>query len=97
MDYYAAFVGCSAETEASFETIKFLANKVDELKLKFIMTIDGSDHKIAETIIQNTKDKNQTILTIDSMQSKNADDVKNGATYLDIMTDNLEVLKTALK
>ena len=61
------------------------------------MTIDGSDHKIAETIIQNTKDKNQTILTIDSMQSKNADDVKNGATYLDIMTDNLEVLKTALK
>lgn len=97
LDYYAAFVGCSAETEASFETIKFLANKVDELKLKFIMTIDGSDHKIAETIIQNTKDKNQTILTIDSMQSKNADDVKNGATYLDIMTDNLEVLKTALK
>ena len=97
LDYYAAFVGCSAETEASFETVKFLANKVDELKLKYIMTIDGSDKKIAETIIKNTKDKDQKILTIDSMQSKNADDVKNGATYLGVMTDNLKVLKTAME
>lgn len=97
LDYYAAFVGCSAETEASFETVKFLANKVDELKLKYIMTIDGSDKKIAETIIKNTKDKDQKILTIDSMQSKNAEDVKNGATYLGVMTDNLKVLKTAME
>ena len=31
LTYYAAFVGCSAETEASFETITFLTGKVDEL------------------------------------------------------------------
>ena len=54
LDYYAAFVGCSAETEASFKTVKFLAEKVDELDLPCVMTIEGSDHKIAETIIRNT-------------------------------------------
>lgn len=76
LDYYAAFVGCSAETEASFETISYLAGKVDKLKLKNIITIDGSDQKIAKTIIKNTKDKDQNILEMDSMQSTNSDDVK---------------------
>ena len=97
LDYFAAFVGCSAETEASFETVKFLANKVDELGLKAIMTIEGPNHKIAETIIQNTKTKDQEILTMDSMQSTSAEDVKNGATYLSVMTKNLDVLKKALQ
>ena len=41
LTYYAAFVGCSAESEASFETITFLAQKVDELKLPVILTIEG--------------------------------------------------------
>ena len=97
LDYFAAFVGCSAETEASFETVKFLANKVDELGLKAIMTIEGPNHKIAETIIQNTKTKDQEILTMDSMQSTSAEDVKNGTTYLSVMTKNLDVLKKALQ
>lgn len=97
LNYYAAFVGCSAETEASFDTIKFLANKVDELGLKNIMTVEKSDQKIAKTIIKNTKNKNQGILTLDSMQSTTSDDVKNGATYLSIMKSNLEVLKQAIQ
>lgn len=96
LDYYAAFVGCSAETEASFETITFLASKIDELGLTSILTIEGSDHKIAETIIQNTKDKNQKVLTMDSMQSVTADEIENGTTYISLMTKNLETLKTAL-
>jgi zinc transport system substrate-binding protein len=96
LKYYAAFVGCSAETEASFETIKFLSGKVDELSLKSVMTIEGNNHKIAETIIQNTKTKDQKILTLDSMQSTTSEDVKNGATYLSIMEKNLKVLKEAL-
>ena len=50
LDYFAAFVGCSAETEASFETVIFLAKKVDELGLKSILTIEKSDKKIARTI-----------------------------------------------
>lgn len=97
LSYYAAFVGCSAESEASFETISFLANKVDELGLKNIMAIENSNQKIAKTIIENTKEKNQKILTLDSMQSTISDDVKNGTTYLSVMEKNLEVLKEALQ
>jgi len=96
LDYYAAFVGCSAETEASFETIVFLANKVDELGLHTVLTIEGQDHSIAETIIQNTQTKNQEIATMDSMQGTTASDVQNGVTYLSIMEANLAVLKNAL-
>ncbi len=97
MTYYAAFVGCSAETEASFETITFLAKKTDELSLGAVMTIEGNNHEIAETIVENTKDKNQKILTLDSMQSVTSQDVKDGVTYLSIMENNLDVLKEALK
>ncbi len=96
LDYFAAFVGCSAETEASFETIMFLANKVDELSLKYVCTIENSDGKIAETIIQNTKSKDAKVLKLNSMQSVNATDVENGASYYNIMNENLEALKTAL-
>ena len=97
LDYYAAFVGCSAETEASFETILFLANKIDELGLKAIIQIESADGKIARTVKDTTKTKDQTILTLDSMQSTTSADVKNGASYLSIMEKNLEVLKNALK
>ncbi len=97
LKYYAAFVGCSAETEASFETISFLSKKVDELSLNSVMTIEGKEHKIAETIVQNTASKDQKTLTLDSMQSTTKEDVKNGASYLSIMENNLEVLKEALK
>ena len=97
ISYYAAFVGCSAETEASFETITFLAQKTDELKLKSVMTIEGGSTKIAETIIQNTESKNQKILSLDSMQSTTGKDVEEGKTYLSIMESNLEVLKEALQ
>ena len=96
LDYYAAFVGCSAETEASFKTVKFLAEKVDELDLPCVMTIEGSDHKIAETIIRNTADKYQKVLTMDSMQAVTASDLKDGKTYLSVMEKNLEALKEAL-
>ena len=96
LSYYAAFAGCSAETEASFETISFLAGKVDELRLPCVLTIEGAQHKIAETIVQNTAEKNQSILTLDSMQSTTSTDVANGTTYLSVMESNLDVLKQAL-
>lgn len=96
LTYYAAFVGCSAESEASFETITFLAQKVDSLKLPVILTIDGSDHKIAESIQKAAESKNQEILTMDSMQSVTANDVVDGETYLNVMEDNLNVLSQAL-
>ena len=92
LEYYAAFIGCSAETEASFETISFLSKKIDELSLKNVITIEGTDHSIAETVIKSTKSQDQKILTLDSMQSTTDKD----AGYLEIMKKNLEVLKEAL-
>ena len=97
LDYYAAFAGCSAETEASFETISFLSGKADELGLGCVLTIEGSDQRIAETIVQNTKEKDQKILTMDSMQSTTAKDAEKGISYLSIMESNKEVLREALQ
>ena len=94
--YYAAFAGCSAETEASFRTIVFLAQKTDELGLPAVMTIEGAHHKIAETIVENTSAKDQKILTLNSMQGTTTADVQSGATYLSIMEENLDVLKQAI-
>ena len=96
LSYYAAFSGCSAETEASFETVAFLAGKVDELGLDAVLTIEGTGRRIAETIVQNTQSKDQRILTLDSFQSVTARDVQEGATYLAIMEANLAVLREAL-
>ena len=96
LNYYAAFAGCSAESEASFETVSFLAQKVDQLKLPCVLTIEGKKHKIAETIVENTAEKNQKILTMDSMQSTTSRDVAAGVTYLSVMEKNLTVLKEAL-
>ena len=96
LDYYAAFPGCSAETEASFETVSFLAGKMDALGLPCVLTIEGTQHKIAETIVQNTAQKNQQVLTMDSMQAVTANDASSGVSYLSIMEKNLSVLKKAL-
>lgn len=97
LSYYAAFAGCSAETEASFETVAFLAGKVDELGLSTVLIIDGTETDIADTIISATASKSAQILSMDSMQSIRSEDIKNGASYISIMEKNLEVLKDALR
>lgn len=96
LDYYAAFAGCSAETEASFETISFLANKLDELSLPCVLTIEDTRHQIAETIVENSAEKDRHILEMDSMQSTTLEDASHGATYLSVMERNLSVLEQAL-
>ena len=96
--YYAAFVGCSAESEASFETVTFLAGKMDSLQLPAILTIEGSDTKIARTVLEASKNsKGAEILTLNSMQSVTDEQIKAGVSYLSIMQSNLEILKKALK
>lgn len=97
LTYYAAFLGCSAETEASFSTISFLAGKADELGLHAVMTLEGSDHQLAETIIRTAKTSDLTILEMNSMQSIVRADIDAGAHYLDIMRRNLDALRTALQ
>jgi len=96
LNYYAAFTGCSAESEASFATIAFLAQKVDELELPAVLTIEHPRTRIAETVVQNTASKDQKILALDSMQGTTESDIQAGMTYLSVMEANLEVLKEAL-
>ncbi len=97
INYFAAFVGCSAESEASFETISFLSKKVDELNLNTVLTTENSNQKIAKTIVASSKNKNAKIMSMYSMQSVTKNDVDGGATYLSFMEQNLSTLKEALK
>lgn len=98
LKYYAAFVGCSAESEASFETVAFLANKMDSLSLPAILTIDGGDGKIAQAVLTaSKKSKDAPVLTLNSMQSVTEEQINSGVDYLSMMQDNLEVLKKVLK
>ena len=96
LKYYAAFVGCSAETMAGFETVTFLSKKVDELHLPVILTIENSDGRIAESIRTNTCTKNQQILVMNSLQSVTKEQLLDGITYLKVMHENLSVLSEAL-
>ena len=95
LEYFAAFAGCSAESEASFETIAFLANKVSERALPVVFTIEKSDQKIARSIIANTG-TGAEVVALDSMQSVTSKDIEAGANYIGIMAKNLEALKKAL-
>ena len=97
LSYYAAFNGCSTETEASFETITFLAKKLDETHLPAVITLEGSDQKIAQTIVENTTTKDQKIYTLNSFQSLSSEEIKDDFSYLEIMKSNLEVFKSALQ
>lgn len=93
LSYYAAFPGCSSETEASAKTISFLINKVREDNIPVILTIEFSNKKIAKAISKETGAK---ILEFNSAHNISSEDFESGKTYLDIMNDNLEVLKEAL-
>ena len=75
----------------------FLANKVDELSLNRVLIIEGSDGRIAETVVSNTAAGNAGILTMNSLQSVTSKDVEAGVSYLGVMQQNLEVLKEALQ
>lgn len=94
--YYAAFSGCSAESEASFETLAFLIGKARELELDVILVDKGSDREIAKTIAASLKGKDVDILELDSMQAVGSAQVSDGADYYESMKNNLAVLQKAL-
>lgn len=96
LEYSAAFSGCSAESEASFETIAFLARRVDELGLSSVITLEGSDGRIAQTVIAATKSRDARVLVMDSMQAVTADAVAGGASYISAMERDLAVIEDAL-
>ena len=95
--YYAAFVGCSAESEASFETIAFLAGKMDSESLPSIFIIENGNDKIAKAVLAaSKKSQDAQILTINSMQSITEKQINDGINYISLMKANLENLKKAL-
>ena len=94
---FAAFSGCSAETKASFETVIFLAGKIDEYGLRSVIILEGSDRSVARTVIEHTASADQQILVLDSMQSVTAADLQKGITYLGVMRSDLAVLTAALQ
>lgn len=93
---YAAFSGCSAESEASFATILALVKHVEENALPYVVVLENSTQGIAKQVIDNTKSKDQGILVLNSLQSVTREDIESGATYLGLMKEDLAVLKTAL-
>ena len=96
LKYYAAFTGCSAESEASFETVALLAEKLDTLQISSLLTIENRSHRIPETVLDTCKNKDIAVLVLNSLQSVTAEDLGNGITYLNTMENNLTVLREAL-
>lgn len=94
--YYAAFPGCSAETEASFETVASLSDTLVSEGLPVILTTESSDGALAKTIME-TAGVNLEILVLDSMQSVTPQMMETGYHYLEVMETNLTVLQKALQ
>ena len=94
LEYYAAFPGCSEQTEASSATIAFLVNKVKSENIPVVFKIEMSNNKIAQTIADETGAK---VLTFNSIHNISAEDFESGITYIDLMEGNLITLEEALR
>ena len=96
LKYYAAFSGCSAESEASFDTVAFLIGKLNELALPAVIRLEDGRINIADTIIRDSATKDQRIVILHSMQQITGEDVRTGISFLSVMEDNLNALREAL-
>lgn len=94
LDGCAAFTGCSAESEASANTLIKLIEKIKELSLGYIIITETSNGDIARTVKENLTDVNTEILTLHSLQSIKGDIDK--ISYLELMQENCDTLKKAL-
>ncbi len=93
ISYAAAFSGCSTEVNASFEMQISLIEAVKSSGAGAVLTIEGIDKALAEAISNETGCK---ILSLNSLQSVKRSDIKNGITYLGVMSSNLNVIKEVL-
>ncbi|MBQ6420116.1 MAG: zinc ABC transporter substrate-binding protein [Clostridia bacterium] len=93
---YAAFSGCSTESQASVETQTFLIEKLNELGLPAVIVTESCDQSTAKTVVNSSNDKDRKIVVMDSMQSVTAQKAAEGCSYLDVMTENLRQLRIAL-
>lgn len=93
LKYYAAFPGCSAETEPSPSTVSFLIDKVREEKIPVVFSIEFSNGKVADTICESTGAKK---LTLHSCHNVTQDEFDSSISYLSLMQKNVQALKEAL-
>ena len=93
LEYYAAFPGCSTETEPSASTIAFLIDKIKETDIPVVFFVELSNQKIANTICEETSAKP---LLLHSCHNISKNDFEKGITYLELMNDNILALKEAL-
>jgi zinc transport system substrate-binding protein len=93
LDYFAAFPGCSSETEPNMKTVKFLIDKVKSEEIPIILHMELSSPKMAESIAKETSAK---ILQINSCHNLTKEEFDEGASYLSLMRKNVEVLRAAL-
>lgn len=93
LDYYAAFIGCSSETEPSAATVAFLIDKVQTENIPVVFQLELSNGNIAQAISDAT---GATVRTYQSCHNLTKEDFEAGATYLSLMEENLMVLKEAL-
>ena len=93
LSYFAAFPGCSSETEPSAKTVAYLIDKVRDEKLPAVLYMEFSNEKMADTICEDTGCKK---LPFYSAHTVTAQQFHDGVTYLDLMRINLNSLKEAL-
>lgn len=96
INYFAAFPGCSADTDASFDTVISLAEKLDEYSLEYVAVTENTDGKTAKAVIENSNDKSRSTVALDSMQSVTVKDIDGGENYVEIMENNLESIAKLL-
>jgi zinc transport system substrate-binding protein len=93
LTYYAAFPGCSTDTEASAATVAFLIDKIKEDKIPVVFHIELSNEQMCDSICSATGAKKELLNAVHNISK---DEFKAGVTYLDLMEHNVEVLKEAL-
>ncbi len=96
IEYYAAFEGCSSETDASFDTIISLASKVDELGIEVLLTTEKTDGNVADAVTLASASTHLKVRPLNSMQSVYYKEAEQGVTYLSVMEENIVFLKEAL-
>lgn len=93
LDCYAAFPGCSSETEPSAKTVAYLIDRVREDKIPAVLYMEFSNQKMADVICEDTGCKK---LPFYSAHSVSSEQFEQGVSYLDLMRINLNSLKEAL-
>lgn len=93
LKYYAAFPGCSTDTQPSAKTVAFLTDKVKEDKIPVVFHIELSNEEMSKSIAEATGAKSRLLNAVHNVSDE---DFRNGATYVSLMEHNVEVLKETL-